>query len=144
VEIARAEVLRVRTELEKTRVLAPIDGKVLEILTRTGELPKDGLLEIGQVDRMVAIAEVHQQDAGRVRPGMRAEVRSPALGQPVKGRVKRLGEQVLRQRIFSNIPGENFDQRVVEVEIALDMTGTPELSRLSNLQAEAVIEVEPE
>jgi HlyD family secretion protein len=141
VDMALAEVQRVRTELEKTRVLSPIDGRVLEILTRTGETPKEGLVEIGQVQQMVAIAEVHQQDAGRVKVGMTAVVQSPALGEPVRGRVKKLGEQVLRQRIFSNIPGENFDQRVVEVEIALDMKGVPELSRLSNLQAEAIIEV---
>jgi HlyD family secretion protein len=143
VETARAEVARVRAELEKTKVLSPIDGKVLEILTRTGEVPKDGLVEIGRVDQMVAIAEVHQQDAGRVKVGMAAEVRSPALDKPAKGKVQRLGEQVLRQRIFSNIPGENFDQRVVEVEIALDMLNGAELSRLSNLQAEAIIEVGP-
>lgn len=141
IDMARADIERVRSELEKTTVRSPIDGKVLEILTRTGELPKDGgLAELGQVDQMVAIAEVHQQDAGRVRLGMVAEVRSPALAKPVTGKVRKLGEQVLRQRIFSNIPGENFDQRVVEVEIALDMASVPELKRLSNLQAEAVIE----
>lgn len=143
VEIARANVVRARSELEKARVLSPIDGKVLEILTRAGEIPKDGLAAIGQVEQMVAIAEVHQQDAGRVKLGMPAEVRSPALDKPVRGRVERMGQQVLRQRIFSNIPGENFDQRVVEVEIALDMEAVPEVRRLSNLQAEAIIEVEP-
>lgn len=141
VEMAQAEVQRARSELEKTRVLSPIDGRLLEILAKTGEVPKDGLAEVGQTEQMVAIAEVHQQDAGRVRPGMPAEVRSPALGKPVRGRVQKLGEQVMRQRIFSNIPGENFDQRVVEVEIALEMGELPELKRLSNLQAEAIIEV---
>lgn len=142
VDMARSEVQRVASELEKTRVVSPIDGRVLEILTKAGEVPKEGLVEIGQTDQMVAIAEVHQQDAGRVRMGMAAEVRSPALGKPVRGRVQKLGEQVLRQRIFSNIPGENFDQRVVEVEIALEMGELPELKRLSNLQAEAIIEVD--
>ncbi len=142
VEAAQAEVTRVKAELSKTKVLSPIDGTVLEILTRTGEVPgTNGLVEIGQVDRMVAIAEVHQQDAARVRLGMPAEVRSPALSHPVRGKVQKLGEQVLRQRIFSNIPGENFDQRVVEVEIALEMETVPEIRRLSNLQAEAIIEV---
>lgn len=141
VKTAQAEVARVKAELAKTKVLSPIDGKILEILTRTGELPgTNGLAEIGQVEKMVAIAEVHQQDAARVRLGMVAEVRSPALSAPVRGRVQKLGEQVLRQRIFSNIPGENFDQRVVEVEIALDMGTSPEIRRLSNLQAEVVIE----
>lgn len=142
VDMARAQVERARSELEKAQVLAPIDGKVLEILTRAGEMPKNGLAEIGQVDQMVAIAEVHQQDAGRVKVGMPAEVRSPALPKPVRGRVAKMGQQVLRQRIFSNIPGENFDQRVVEVEITLDMGTAPEVRRLSNLQAEAIIEVE--
>ena len=142
VEAARAEVERVKAELEKTKVVSPIDGTVLEILTRSGEVPgTDGLVEIGQVERMVAIAEVHQQDAARVALGMPAEVRSPALSRPLQGKVQKLGEQVLRQRIFSNIPGENFDQRVVEVEIGLEMEGVPEVRRLSNLQAEAVIEV---
>ena len=144
VAMARADVERARSELERTKVLSPIDGKVLEILTRAGETPKEGLVEIGQVEQMVAIAEVHQQDAGRVKLGMTAQVRSPALDKPVKGRVEKMGEQVLRQRIFSNIPGENFDQRVVEVEIALDMDTVPQLRRLSNLQAEAIIEVGPE
>ncbi len=141
VKTAQAEVARVKAELAKTKVLSPIDGKILEILTRTGEVPgTNGLAEIGQVEKMVAIAEVHQQDAARVQLGMVAEVRSPALSGPVRGRVQKLGEQVLRQRIFSNIPGENFDQRVVEVEISLDMATSPEIARLSNLQAEVVIE----
>ena len=143
-EIASAlsEVERVRAELKTTQVLAPIDGTVLEILARTGEVPDKGLAEIGQVGQMVAVAEVHQQDVGRVRLGQSAVVRSAALAQPLKGRVDKLGEQVLRQRIFSNIPGENFDQRVVEVQILLDMTQDPSVRRLSNLQAEAIIEVD--
>lgn len=141
VAVARAEVERLKADLAKTKIYSPVDGTVLEILARVGETPTDGVLEVGQIEQMIAVAEIHQQDIGRVRLGQEARVQSPAFSAPIPGKVQRIGMRVQRQRVFSNIPGENFDQRVVEVEILLDMSAVPEVRRLSNLQAEAIIEV---
>ena len=63
----------------------------------------------------------------------------PFVTEELWGRVTSIGSQVRRQQIFSDIPGENFDNRVLEVDVGLQKNGPPELPRLTNLQAEALI-----
>lgn len=61
--IARADLDAARARLELTRVPAPIDGQILEIHARAGErVGEEGVLEMGDTGKMVAVAEVYETD----------------------------------------------------------------------------------
>lgn len=138
VELAEARLARQRAALERARVRAPVNGRVLEVMTRPGELiGQDGILEIGAVDRMYAIAEVYETDIARVEIGQRATVSSAALKSPLGGVVEHVRLQVRKQDVLGTDPAARQDARIVEVEILLDDAAPA--AALSNLQVEVVI-----
>jgi HlyD family secretion protein len=143
VDAAQAEIRRAQVALDECQILSPISGTLLKIQTRVGErISSNGLAEVGGTGQMVAIAEVYQNDLGRLRKAQNCKLLSPALGEPLQGTVERFGGQVVRQNIFSETPGEQFDQRVVEVRIALDERSSQRASSWTNLQLQALFEAD--
>ncbi|MBD2634297.1 HlyD family efflux transporter periplasmic adaptor subunit [Limnothrix sp. FACHB-881] len=141
VAAARAARDRAAAALERAYLRAPSDGQILKIHARAGEkIGDDGLLDLAQTDRMVAVAEVYQTDVGLVRVGQPATVVGQAIQGSLRGTVAQVGLQVLRQNVFSNQPGENLDRRVVEVRILLDPASTARVRSFTNLQVEVSIE----
>lgn len=147
VQTARAEVAAARATrdraaaaLERAYLRAPSDGQVLKVHARAGEkIGDDGLLDLAQTDRMVAVAEVYQSDVARVRVGQPVAIRGQAINGSLRGTVSQIGLQILQQNVFSNRPGENLDRRVVEVRILLDPASTAQVRSLTNLQVETII-----
>lgn len=138
---AIAALRQAETELNQAYIRAPMAGQILKILTRQGEkMSESGIVELGQTDQMVAVAEVYQTDIGKIQPGQTATITSQSFPGKLRGSVAEVGLQVLRQSVFSNQPGENLDRRVVEVKIRLDPEDSPKVSGLTNLQV--VVEVE--
>jgi HlyD family secretion protein len=139
VEVARAQLHRAETALERTFVRSPTDGRVLRIVSRPGELVAlQGLLEIGRVSRMYAIAEVYETDIGRVRKGQKATATSKALDAPLTGVVDHVRLQVRKQDTTGTDPAARKDARIVEVEVLLDH---PEkVASLTHLQVEVLIQ----
>jgi len=143
IEAAESEARRARVALDECLILAPQSGSLLKILTRPGErIASNGLAELAATDQMVAIAEVYQNDVGRLKLGQTCKLLSPALGEPLLGEVERLGQQVQRQNIFSEQAGERFDQRVVEVRVSLRPEAGLRAARWTNLQLQAVFEAD--
>ena len=139
VEVARARLERVREELQRSYVYAPVDGRVLDIIVRPGELiGEDGILELGQVGRMYAVAEVYETDIGRVAIGQQATVSSAALPQDLTGQVQAIRHKVEKQDEIGTDPAARKDARIVEVRILLDDSATA--AALTNLQVDVVIE----
>ncbi|HEY2774416.1 MAG TPA: HlyD family efflux transporter periplasmic adaptor subunit [Candidatus Binatia bacterium] len=138
VAVARAEVDRAQAELDRCYVKAPMGGRVLRILKRPGELMgADGVLEMGHVDRMYAIAEIYETDIGRVKVGQKATVTSSALAAPLSGKVERVRLQVRKQDATGTDPAARKDARIVEVEVLLD--DPKPVASLSNLQVDVLI-----
>lgn len=141
VEASAAELERARVLLQECRIHAPQTGTLLRIHTRAGErISANGLAELAETNQMVAVAEVYQGDLGRLRLQQPCRLVSNAFDHPLRGRVLRLGQQVQRQNIFSEQPGEQFDQRVVEVRVALDPDSNKLARGWTNLQLQAVFE----
>lgn len=139
VEVARARLARVEAELQRSYVRAPMAGRVLEIAVRPGELiAESGVLELGRVDRMYAIAEVYETDIRYVAVGQRATVRSPALEQELGGTVQAIRQKVEKQDEVGTDPAARKDARIVEVAILLDDSGP--VAGLTNLQVEVIIQ----
>ena len=136
--VARARLERVRAELQRSYVHSPVDGRVLDIIVRPGELiGEEGILEIGQIGRMYAIAEVYETDIRRIKTGQRATVSSAVLDQDLSGKVERIRQKVEKQDEIGTDPAARKDARIVEVAILLDDPAPA--AGLTNLQVDIVI-----
>jgi len=139
VEVARAHLARVEAEQQRSYVHAPVDGRVIDIMVWPGELIGEaGILELAQVDRMKAIAEVYETDIRRVKIGQRATVNSAALESELAGTVESIRHKVQKQDEIGTDPAARKDARIVEVTIALDDSGPA--AGLTNLQVDVVIQ----
>ncbi|AFY28505.1 HlyD family efflux transporter periplasmic adaptor subunit [Cyanobium gracile] len=138
---AGAALVRVLAEREDSLVRAPISGRILSVLRRPGEaLDSEGLVQMGRTEAMQVVAEVYQSDVARVRLGALVAVTSPALSQPLQGRVSRIGTLVKRQALINTDPSANNDSRVVEVRALLSPASSRLAASLTNLQVTARIE----
>lgn len=138
IDVARARLAKSSAELERCRVRAPADGRVLRIVTRPGEmLGLEPLLEIAQVEKMYAIAEVYETDIRRVRKGQKATVTSPALDAELTGVVETIRPLVRKQDVTGTDPAAHKDARIIEVEVLLDQPDR--VATLTNLQVEVVL-----
>lgn len=138
IEVAQAALRRAEAELARTEIRAPSSGRVLEVLSWPGEtVSAGGALELGNVERMYAIAEVYETDVRRVSTGQPATISSPALASPLTGVVEHVGLKVQKQDEIGTDPAARKDARIVEVEILLD--DPVPTQGLSNLQVTVVI-----
>lgn len=138
VRVAQAGLTAARAQVALAEIRAPIGGEVLEIHARAGErIGLEGVLELGETDRMMAVAEVYETDIGLVAVGQMARVSSPALEAPLTGSVEHIGLKVGRMDVIGTDPIAKTDARVIEVRIALDDV---EAARaLTHLQVEVEI-----
>jgi HlyD family secretion protein len=141
-EVKRAVAARnqAKAELAQAEVRSPIDGEVLDIHTRSGEVvSSDGIVEIGQTRQMYAIAEVYQSDVNKVHPGQKVRVTSDTIPGALQGTVERVGSQVRRQAVVNTDPSANIDSRVVEVHVVLDDASSQKAAKFTNLQVKVAI-----
>lgn len=138
VDVANAKLARVNAELQRSFIRAPIDGRVIDIVVRPGELIGElGILELAQVSHMNAIAEVYETDIRRVKTGQRATVHSAALENDLDGTVRFIRQKVQKQDEIGTDPAARKDARIVEVIIELD--DSEPAAGLTNLQVDVMI-----
>jgi HlyD family secretion protein len=139
IEVAAARVEVAQAELERARIKAPFSGRILDVLAQPGEfIGAEGLLELGRVDKMYAVAEVYETDIRNVKIGQKATVTSDALPHALSGRVELIRHMVLKQDVTGTDPAADKDARIIEVEILLD---DPEAAAsLTHLQVEIIID----
>jgi HlyD family secretion protein len=140
IEVARAEVqqassqiARVRADLERLTVTAPIAGEILQCKVRAGEYAAAGplaqpLMLLGSVDQLNVRADVDERDAPRVKPGAAvvASIRGDARTKfPLQ--FVRFEPFVVPKRNLTNGATERVDTRVLQVIYALDK-GAPVLA----------------
>lgn len=137
VEVLEAELVAAKAQVDRTVVRAPFAGEVLAVHARAGErIGTDGLLELGETGRMYVVAEVYETDIGMIREGQSATAKSPALRDPVTGRVERIGKLIGKNDVLDLDPIARMDSRVVEVFILLD--DPTQVEALTNLQVDVV------
>ena len=125
------------------RVRSPIDGQVLKINTRPGEIISNaGIAELGRTQQMYVVAEVYETDIQRVRLGQLAMITSNAFTGELRGKVTDIGLQVSRQNIFDLNPQVNTDNKVVNVKIRLDqLPENQAVTTLTDLQVQVLIDI---
>ena len=77
---AKANVERAQAELELSYVRAPHAGIILKINTFPGELVKnEGILELGNIQKMYVTAEVYETDISRVKLGQSVTIKTDKM-----------------------------------------------------------------
>ncbi len=127
---ARAELTAAEIALERTRIRAPIDGTVLNMLAKVGETavpsPESALVEFGDLTGLKLRAEVEERDAAKVRVGQRVIVKADAFpDKEFEGTVSSIAPSLGSPRIATRGPRRPNDVEVVEVMVDLD--GNPPL-----------------
>jgi HlyD family secretion protein len=139
---AEASLAVAQEDLRSTEVRSPLSGRVLCIRVRPGERVGDrGILDVGNTNEMQVVAEIYEEDVGKVSFGQTAKVRVPTLGVELSGVVVSKDLIVSRKVIFSNDPVADIDARVVEIRIRLSTEDGTKVAGLSNARVVVVIDV---
>ncbi len=134
VALQRAAVARAEANLAQSLVRSPLDGQVLKIHARSGEeVGSDGILELGQTQRMGAVLEVYETEIGRVKVGQRVRLFTDSTAESFGGRVAKVGVRVQRQNVVNSDTANNIDARVVEVRVELDPAAVESFRKRTNL-----------
>ncbi|MDJ0636490.1 MAG: ABC exporter membrane fusion protein [Xenococcaceae cyanobacterium MO_188.B29] len=153
VEVATAEVREAQTavataqaDLDRAYIKSPQAGTITKILTRPGEVvsSEEGIVRIGQINQMYAIAEVYESDIGKVKLGQKATVTSSAISTELTGTVEHIGLEIERQQVVNTDPTANIDAKVVEVEVMLDKESSQKVAGLTNLLVNVRIDISGE
>ena len=143
---AQANLRQAQAVLETANIRAPQAGQVLKIHTRAGETIRSmgdilGILDLGQTQQMVAVAEVYDSDVGKLRVGQRVTVRAPSIYETLQGKITEIGHIVQRRNVINTDPTANIDARIVEVRVQLDPESSQKVMNLTNLQVDVSIQL---
>ncbi len=142
-DAAIADLNRVKHDLARGIVTAPVTGTILDIYARPGEKPgAKGILDIGNVQQMTAELEVYQSEIGFIVVGQHVELSADPLTTSLFGIVCEIGFAVERQTIVRDDPAANTDARVIRVTVKLDDDSSKRAARLTNLEVTGRISVE--
>ncbi len=119
--VALATTTRCRALLERTRVVAPLDGVVLATFAQPGETVSPGarLVTVCDLSRVRIEAEVDEFDAARVAPGDNVTITAEGFGAASwPGTVEEVPDRVADRSVRPEDPGRPSDTRVLLVKIA--------------------------
>jgi len=135
---AIASLEQAKADLELSKIKAPMAGKVIAISTYPGEIVSEtnGILELGNTQEMVAIAEVYESDISRVALGQLATLTSEsnAFPETLKGEVTKIGLKIGQKDVLGSDPAAEVDARVVKVEVTLTPAASKKVEGLTNAQ----------
>ncbi len=150
VEAAQADVNSAIASVKKAQANSPLPmcdrrgiGQVLKIHTWDGEIVgNNGIVELGQTNQMIAVAEVYETDVKRLKIGQKAIVTSDAFSGEAVGRVKEIGLQIYKNNVLNTDPTAATDARIVEVKIQLNPASSPKVQAFTNLQVTVAIKTQ--
>jgi len=136
VNIKKAEV-----DLDLAQVRAPIDGQVLKINSKIGEVVSqtNGVIDLGNTSQMYVVAEIYETDIGKIKVGQKAVIQSEAFEGEIAGKVDRIGLRIAKNDVLGTDPAAKTDVRIIEVKIKLD--DSKKVSGLTNLQVRVKVDM---
>ncbi len=131
VAAADAAISAVETELARSTILAPIDGRILQLRIRPGEFAAAGVaaqpwLVLGAVDPLHVRVDVDEHEAWRVKPSAPAvaQVRGNAnLSTPL--RFVRFEPYVVPKTSLTGASNERVDTRVMQAIYRIERADLP-------------------
>ncbi len=139
-QTARINIEKAEVELDLAQVRAPIDGQILKINSKTGEVVSqtNGVADLGNTSQMYVVAEIYETDIGKIKVGQTATIESEAFEGLITGKVDRIGLRIAKNDVLGTDPAAKTDVRIIEVKIKLD--DSTKVSGLTNLQVRVKIE----
>jgi HlyD family secretion protein len=127
-DAARAELQVARAALEKLTIRAPLDGTILQVNARRGELASPAaaqpLVLIGDMSSLRVRAEVDERDIEKIKSGQAVVVRAAAFrGRDIAGKVAFIAPLVQTGRNSTLNQRSMTDVDVVEVLVDLAEPG---------------------
>ncbi len=133
-----------QTTARDSRLMAPIDGVVLRVNARQGEVVMHTpIMQVANVSRMDCIAEVPDRLVGQIKPGQPATISSPALPRTLSGEVVAVERIVGTGNLIDPNPLALVDRRTVDVHVRLQETDTEIAAQLIHLQVTVTFEENP-
>ena len=124
IAVAEAQLAQAKAFADIAVVKAPRSGKILRLGARAGEaVGPDGVAEMGDLSKIIVLAEVVAADLPRVKPGQKAEIAVPGIEKPVTGVVAKVGSLIGANALAEENPAAFKDLRVAPVELAVDEPG---------------------
>ncbi|MCJ7452211.1 MAG: efflux RND transporter periplasmic adaptor subunit [Steroidobacteraceae bacterium] len=128
---ARAEMERIRVEIDRRTVRAPVAGRVLQINVRPGEFAESGVLAtplmvVGDDARLRVRVDVDENDAGRVDPS--APAIAVVRGRPelrTALRFESIEPYVAPKKSLTGDTTERSDSRVLQVIYSFERAELP-------------------
>jgi HlyD family secretion protein len=125
---ARLDLRGAEAALDNLVIRAPIDGTVLQINIRPGELASPSapqpVVTVGDLSKLRVRAEIDERDYGEIKVGQKVVVRSPAFrGRDVAGTVSSVAPIIEAARIGARGGRNLTDINVAEVVIDLAERG---------------------
>jgi HlyD family secretion protein len=129
--VARAEYAAARAALDKMTLRAPIDGTVLEVNVRVGELVSPASLlaplQVADLSSLCVRAELDERDFGSIEAGQAVTVRAAAFpGREFGGKVSSIAPLVEPGRLEP--PGSHDQTAVDVVRITVGLSGSVDLA----------------
>jgi len=110
-------------KLDKTKIIAPSDGKVLEWKIRPGEgiTAQQTIAQIAPTGNTIVECEIDESLAFKVKVGQSVEVNYLGAAEVIgKGKIYFLSEYLRKKSMFSEQSGEAEDRRVRVVKVMLE------------------------
>jgi len=122
---AEARVAQARANVERLAVKAPLDGEVLQVKVRPGELYSfqgtEPLVVMGDTRTLRVRMDVDERDVAKVQLGATAFVTADAFGaRRFSGRVVEVARRFGRKNVRTDDPVEKNDTKILETVIELE------------------------
>lgn len=122
---ARADLSLAEAAVERARIRAPIDGTVLSVLAKFGELvapsAEGAVAVIGDMSGLRVKAEVEERDVTKVKVGQRVVIKGDAFpDRTFEGTVSEISPSMATPRIATRGVRKPNDVDVIEVTVTVD------------------------
>jgi HlyD family secretion protein len=142
VDSASAAVQKAEADLELSSIRSPSAGTILKIHTWPGEIiSSKGIVEVGQIQAMYAVAEIYELDISKVKVGQQAKITCLNFPEKLKGTVEQVGLLVAKKDVLNTDPAAEIDSRVIEVKIRLEAKDSHRVAGLTNAKVKVAISI---
>lgn len=135
---ASAEVERLSAMLDKTRVVAPIDGVVITRDRHPGEsvAASETIVTIADLSRTRVEAEIDEFDSAHVILGGRVHVSAEGFDKQWLGTIEEIPDSVVSRRLKPQDPSKPVDTRVLLVKVAMNEATPLKLGQRVDIEIE--------
>ena len=130
-------------QVENARLIAPINGTVLKVFGRPGEVVVNSpLMQLADLSSMVCVGEVLDRLVSKVKLNDKVTISSPALPKTLKGHVVEIGQMIGNGSLTPPSPLMTTDRKTADVKIEIDPEDNVLAQQLVNLQVSIEITTE--